>query len=80
MLSTATINKLRDYGTMVKVKTLARVVGKLQAVRLPTVPIVAVLTRSLYYMISSAPIWSSKVRVDVRTMFELDWWLDHLPQ
>ena len=45
----------------VKVKLVAKVVGMLQAVRLATGPIVAVLTRSLYHVVSCAHRWSSYV-------------------
>ena len=46
----------RDW---VHVKLLAKVVGTLQSLRLATGPLIAVKTRSLYYIIATAPSWSS---------------------
>ena len=61
-----------------KVKLLARLVGMLQAVKLATGPIVAVMTRSLYHVVASAPSWSSNVQLSEMAKFELNWWLDNI--
>ena len=71
---------MRGKGKQVKVKLLARLVGKLQAMRLATGPIVAVLTRSLYCVVATAPTWRSKVYLTEFAWFELDWWDDNLSQ
>ena len=62
----------------VKVKLLARLVGMLQAVKPATGPIVAVLTRSLYHVVASAPNWSSSVGLSDMAKHEIDWWLSNL--
>ena len=62
----------------VKVKLLARLVGMLQAVKSATGPIVAVLTRSLYHVVASAPNWSSFVWLSDMAKHEIDWWLSNL--
>ena len=74
------IDKVRGQGKKVKVKLVAQLVGKLQAVRLATGPIVAVLTRSLYHVVDSAPRWSSKVVLTELAQFELNWWDSNLSQ
>ena len=64
----------------VKVKLVARLVVKLQAVRLATGPIVAVLTRSLYMAVSEAKSWKSWIELGELAKFELGWWEEHLSQ
>ena len=61
-----------------KVKLLARFVGMLQAVKLATGPIVAVMTRSMYHTVTAAPSWSSFVILSDMAKFELNWWLDNI--
>ena len=62
----------------VKVKLVARLVGKLQAVRLATGPIVAVLTRSLYVAVAAAKSWKSWIKLTEMAKFELQWWQENL--
>ena len=62
----------------VKVKLVARLVGKLQAVRLATGPIVAVLTRSLYVAVAAAKSWKSWIELTEMAKFELRWWQENL--
>ena len=62
----------------IKVKLLARFVGMLQSVKLATGPIVAVMTRSLYHTVASAPSWSSMVVLSDMAKFETNWWHDNL--
>ena len=62
----------------VKVKLVARLVGKLQAVRLATGPIVAVLTRSLYVAVAAAKTWKSWIVLTDLAKFELSWWESNL--
>ena len=62
----------------VRVKEVAKVVGKLQAVRLATGPIVAIMTRSLYVMVDRAATWSSRVKLDPLSRAELEWWVGNL--
>ena len=64
----------------VKVKLVARLVGKLQAVRLATGPIVAILTRSLYGAVAAARTWKSWIELGEMARFELGWWEEHLSQ
>ena len=70
------ILKLNKAG--VKVKEVAKVVGKLQSLRLATGPIVSVLTRSLYATIASAKSWGSWVKLDELATYELNWWKENL--
>ena len=65
-------------GRAVPVRKLARLVGKLQALRLATGPIVSVLTRSLYAAISSCSSWSAWTKLDDLAIFEVDWWEKNL--
>ena len=74
------IFQVKKEGKQVKVKLLAKLIGKLQAVRLATGPIVAVLTRSLYHVVDSARTWRSKVELTELAKFELDWWLHNVSQ
>ena len=76
----AVIDQVRKEGRKVKVKLVARLIGKLQAVRLATGPIVAVLTRSLTHVVVSAPTWRSKVELTEMAWFELNWWDSNLSQ
>ena len=62
----------------VRVKELAKVVGKLQAVRLATGPIVAIMTRSLYVTVDRAASWGSRVKLDALSRGELEWWIGNL--
>ena len=64
--------------TRVKVKLVARLVGKLQAVRLATGPIVAILTRSLYVAVATAKSWKSWLEFTEMAQFELRWWQENL--
>ena len=48
----------------IRVEELAKVVGKLQAVRLTTGPIVANMTRSLNATVDQADSWGSRVKLD----------------
>ena len=76
----AVIGQVRNEGSRIKVKLVARLIGKLQAVRLATGPIVAVLTRSLTHVVATAPRWRSKVKLTEMARFELDWWDSNLGQ
>ena len=60
------------------VRDLAKLVGKIQSLRLATGPIVSVLTRSLYAIISAAKTWGSWVKLDDLALFEVNWWLKNL--
>jgi hypothetical protein len=62
----------------VLVRRVASLVGLLQSVRLATGPIVAVLTRSLYYAVAVAPYWSSYIKLDCMAVFELKWWASNI--
>ena len=62
----------------VRVRELASLVGKLQAVRLATGPIVSIMTRSLYVTVDQAQTWSSWVTLDPLSKFELEWWVKNL--
>ena len=57
-----------------KVRVLASFVGLLQSVRLATGPIVSVMTRSIYHLISNAKRWESFVRLDELARKEVEWW------
>ena len=57
-----------------KVRVLASFVGLLQSVRLATGPIVSVMTRSIYHLISNAKRWESFVRLDDLARKEVEWW------
>ena len=62
----------------VRVRELASLVGKLQAVRLATGPIVSIMTRSLYVTVDQAQTWSSWITLDPLSRFELEWWEKNL--
>ena len=62
----------------IKVKTLARLLGTLQAVRLATGPIVSVMTRSLYSAVDSASSWAAWVKLDPMAQKEVNWWMENL--
>ena len=57
-----------------KVRNLASFVGLLQSVRLATGPIVSVMTRSVYYLITGARRWDSFIRLDELAKQEIQWW------
>ena len=62
----------------VRVRELATLVNKLQAVRLATRPIVSIMTRSLYVTVDQAQTWISWVTLDPLSRFELEWWRKNL--
>ena len=62
----------------IKVRILASFVGLLQSVRLATGPIVSVMTRSLYHLISRARRWESFVKLDDLAKLEVEWWLQNI--
>ena len=57
---------------------MARLVGKLQSVRLATGPIVAVLTRSLCVAVTAAKTWKSWIELTEMARYELRWWEENL--
>ena len=61
-----------------RVRELAREVGTLQSVHLPTGPIVTVMTQSLYVAITKAASWSSFVAMDEMARYKVRWWLDQI--
>ena len=62
----------------VRVKELAKLAGMLQAVRLATGPIVAIMTRSMYVTVDRAANWGSRVKLDPLSRVELEWWVANL--
>ena len=60
------------------VKRLASWVGKLQSLRLAIGPIVSIMCKSLYFLISCAFSWSSYVKLDTNSNVEITWWRDNL--
>ena len=62
----------------IRVEELAKVVGKLQAVRLTTGLIVANMTRSLNATVDQADSWGSRVKLDPLNRGELEWWVGKL--
>ena len=63
---------------MFPVRMLASWVGKLQSLRLAIGPIVSIMCKSLYKLISSAPFWTSFIKLDKNSKFEIEWWKDNL--
>ena len=53
-------------------------VGKLHSLRLAIGPIVSIMCKSLYFLISSAFSWSSSIRFDKNSAVEVTWWRDNL--
>ena len=60
------------------VRDLASFVGKLQSLRLAIGPIISIMCKALYKVISLATFWSSYVTLDKNSQFELEWWRDNL--
>ena len=60
------------------VRQLASWVGKLQSLRLAIGPIVSIMCKSLYFLISSAFSWSSFIKLDKNSDVEVTWWRDNL--
>ena len=60
------------------VRQLASWVGKLQSLRLAIGPIVSIMCKSLYFLISSAFSWCSNIRLDKNSKVEAEWWRDNL--
>ena len=61
------------------VKNLASWVGLLQSLRLAVGPIVSIMCRSIYDCIKSAKFWTSYIKLTDLARFQLQWWLDNLP-
>ena len=61
------------------VKTLASWVGLLQSCRLTIGPLVSIMCRSLCDIIKSAKFWSSCIFLNDLCQFQLQWWLEELP-
>ena len=59
------------------VRQLASWVGKLQSLRLAIGPIVSIMCKPLYFLISSAFSWSSSIRFDKNSAVEVTWWRDN---
>ena len=60
------------------VRQLASWVGKLQSLRLAIGPIISIMCKSLYKLISSAPFWTSFIKLDKNSVYEIEWWRDNL--
>ena len=59
-------------------KKVAQLVGLLQCMRLATGPIMAIMTRSLYYEVAKAATWYSFITLTDLARREVDWWLENL--
>ena len=60
------------------VRDLASWVGKLQSLRLAIGPIISIMCKSLYKIISLAPFWTSYIKLDKYSVYEVEWWRDNL--
>jgi hypothetical protein len=60
------------------VRLLASWVGLLQSCRLAIGPLVSIMTRSVYDVISKAPYWSSHIYLEDKARFQVQWWSDSL--
>ena len=60
------------------VRDLASWVGKLQSLRLAIGPIISIMCKSLYKIISLAPFWTSYIKLDKHSVYEVEWWRDNL--